>query len=190
LASFAPGCGGSFGRVFRHPTYGGSEWLGQCVAIQEEDLMGMNGCPKSSKDVRHARSPREGVMAWQVRSRSLSRRGRYPTKAVAGAALAVIFGCVVFSMPAEQLAWQGAYVMGALLLSAPASAPTAVTTAATATGSFYSFLGFVSVLGILGLATSRILPGPPIGWLRRLPEPHPLGPHWGLLIHHNVRPLR
>jgi len=114
---------------------------------------------------------------------------RFAAKAVAGAALAVIFGCVVFSMPADQLAWQGAYVMGALLLQAPTSASNAVGAASAAAGSFYSFLGFVSVLGILGLATSRVLPGPPLGRLRGLPWRHPFGPHWGLLIHHNVRPL-
>jgi len=128
-------------------------------------------------------------MASQERSGSRSDRRRFRTKAAAGAALAVIFGCVVFSMPADQLAWQGSYVMGALLLPAPASAPAAAAARAGA-GSFYSFLGFVSVLGILGLATSRILPGPPTGWMQRLPKPHPFGPHWGLLIHHNVRPLR
>jgi hypothetical protein len=118
-----------------------------------------------------------------------SERGRLLRKAVAAAALAVIFGCVVFTMPAEQLAWQGSYVMGALLLPDPAPGTNPFPASGRADGyPAFSLLGFFSVLGIIGLAMSKAVPGPGLHWMRRPPQRYGLGPHWGLLIHHNVRP--
>jgi len=83
-------------------------------------------------------------------------------KVVAAAALLVIYGCVVFSIPSERLAWQGAYVMGTLLLPKPSAAPhvRSETQKENADSSF-SLLGFFSVAGILVLAIRKIpdLPG-------------------------------
>jgi hypothetical protein len=82
-------------------------------------------------------------------------------KAVAAAALLVIFGCVVFSVPSERLMWQGSYVMGTLLLPKPSPAPY-VRSEQMRENSYSSFnlLGFLSVAGILVLAIRKI-PDPP-----------------------------
>ncbi len=79
------------------------------------------------------------------------------TKIVAAAALVVIFAAVVFSVPEEKLAWQGAYVMGTLLLPTPSARPYVRTDAMreNADASF-SLLAFASVAGIVGLVARRM----------------------------------
>jgi len=93
---------------------------------------------------------------------------------VAAAALLVIFGCVVFSMPAERLAWQGPYVMGALLLPKPSPAPyvrsDTVKENADAT---FNLLGLVSVAGIFVLA---------IRWIPDLPQVRKVWPDHRLRV--------
>ena len=78
---------------------------------------------------------------------------------IAAAALAVIFGSVVFSIPSEKLAWQGPLVMGALALPKPNPAKIYRVDSREATESVLSFMGFLSVIGVLGLAGKRLLPG-------------------------------
>ena len=83
-------------------------------------------------------------------------------KIAAAAALVVIFGFVVFSVPADRLAWQGAYVMGTLLLPPPSQAYVRPETMRENADSSFSLLAFLSVAGILGLAAKKIhenLPG-------------------------------
>lgn len=82
---------------------------------------------------------------------------KFLRKVVAAAALVVIFACVVFSMPAERLAWQAPYVMGTLLLPKPSPAPyvRSETQKENADSSF-SLLAFLSVAGILVLAIRKI----------------------------------
>jgi len=92
-----------------------------------------------------------------------AQRRNFRTKVLAAAALVVIFGFVVFSVPPERLAWQGAYVMGTLLLPTP-SHPGYVRPEAMRENadSSFSLLAFFSVAGILGLAVRKlqgILPG-------------------------------
>jgi hypothetical protein len=84
-------------------------------------------------------------------------RKNFWRKAVAAAALLVIFACVVFSVPSERLMWQGSYVMGTLLLPKP-SQPTYVRSEQMRENADSSFnlLGFLSVAGILVLAIRKI----------------------------------
>lgn len=86
-----------------------------------------------------------------------SEKWRFREKAMAAAALLIIFGTVVFSMPTERLAWQGPLVMGALALPKPNPAKYLRTEPRPETDSMFSFLGFLSVAGILGLAGRRLL---------------------------------
>jgi hypothetical protein len=86
-------------------------------------------------------------------------------KVAAAAALVVIFGVVVFSVPADKLAWQGAYVMGTLLLPTPSQhsyvRPEAMR---ENSDSSFSLLGFFSVTGILvGLTVKQIKKKAPDG---------------------------
>jgi len=119
-----------------------------------------------------------------------SERIRFFQKVAAAVSLTVIFGCVVFSMPADRLAAQAPYVMGALLLPdpSPASSPPATVVQAES-DSLLSLLGFFCVLGILGLSSTRVLPGPRMDWIRRRPRPRRFGWYWGILIHYNVKPM-
>jgi hypothetical protein len=90
-------------------------------------------------------------------------------KAVASAALLVIFGCVVFSMPSERLAWQAPYVMGGLLLPKPSGGPYVRSDAVKdGADALFSLLGFFSVAGILVLAIRKIPDMPPVGKALRL----------------------
>jgi len=92
-----------------------------------------------------------------------SERRNFWKKALAAAALVTIFGFVVFSVPSERLAWQGAYVMGTLLLPTPSQPPYVRPEAMRENAdSSFSLLGFFSVAGILGLLMKKLhenLPG-------------------------------
>ena len=91
---------------------------------------------------------------------------KFRRKVLAAAALLVIYACVVFSVPSEQLAWQGSHVMGILLLPKPSPAPyvRSVTLTENADSSF-SLLGFFSAAGILVLAIRKI---PDVPQVRRV----------------------
>lgn len=83
-------------------------------------------------------------------------------KVLAAAALLVIYGCVVFSLPSERLAWQGPYVIGTLLLPKPSPSPYVRSVAVTENAdSSFSLLGFLSATGILVLAIRKIPDFPP-----------------------------
>jgi hypothetical protein len=90
-------------------------------------------------------------------------RRMFRTKVLAAAVLVVIFGVVVFSVPPDRLAWQGAYVMGTLLLPPPSAHPYVRPEAMREDAySAFSLLGFFSVAGILALTVKKIhrnLPG-------------------------------
>jgi len=86
-----------------------------------------------------------------------SEKRRTWEKAIAAAALLVIFGTVVFSMPTERLAWQGPLVMGTLALPKPNPAKYLRTEPRPEADPLFSFLGFLSVAGIFGLAGRRLL---------------------------------
>jgi hypothetical protein len=92
-----------------------------------------------------------------MESRIENEKKWFRRKIVAACALLVIFACVVFSMPAERLAWQAPYVMGTLLLPKPSPAPyvRSETQKENADSSF-SLLAFLSVAGILVLAIRKI----------------------------------
>ncbi len=96
--------------------------------------------------------------------RNRSDKRRFREKVVFAAALLVIFGCVIFSMPTERLAWQGPLVMGTLALPKPNPAKIIRTEPRPSSDPLFSFLGFLSVAGIMGLAGRRLLarssPGP------------------------------
>lgn len=83
-------------------------------------------------------------------------------KVVASVVLVIGFAAVVFSMPAEKLAWQAPYVIGTLLLPKPSPGPFVRTDAMRENAySSFSLLGFFSVVGILALAGKRLLSAPP-----------------------------
>ncbi len=92
-----------------------------------------------------------------MESRKDTEKKKFLRKLVAAAALLVIYACVVFSIPPERLAWQGAYVMGTLLLPKPSPATDVrhETMKENAESSF-NLLGFISVVGILVLAIRKI----------------------------------
>ena len=81
---------------------------------------------------------------------------KFIRKAVAAAALLVIYACVVFSVPSERLMWQGSYVMGILLLPKPSPAYVRSEPMRENADSSFSLLGFLSVAGILVLAIRKI----------------------------------
>jgi len=93
-------------------------------------------------------------------------------RALLAAALLVIYGCVLFSVPSERLMWQGAYVMGTLQLPTPS--PNYVRSEPMRENADASFdlLGFLSVVGILILAIRKIPDLPPVR--RALPLDHGL----------------
>lgn len=88
---------------------------------------------------------------------------------MAAAALVVIFGAVVFSLPPEKLAWQGPYVMGTLLLPRPSpGAFVRPETMRDNADSAFSLLAFFSVVGIIGLCVRKVYTNRPgAGRLRR-----------------------
>lgn len=100
--------------------------------------------------------------------RKPTNRWKIRRKMIAAAALAVIFGAVVFSIPSEKLAWQGPLVMGTLAMPKPNPAKVYRAESREGADSLLSFMGFLSVIGILGLAWKKLLPGPPPG-----PKRHP-----------------
>lgn len=86
------------------------------------------------------------------------------TKMLASAVLVILYAGVVFSIPAERLAWQAPHVMGTLLLPKPSPGPY-VRSDAMRDNAYSSFnlLAFFSVLGILGLVARNLSsrhPGP------------------------------
>jgi hypothetical protein len=89
-----------------------------------------------------------------------SRKWKFREKAIFAAALLVIFGTVVFSVPHERLAWQGPLVMGTLAM--PALNPTKLISSESrsSSDSLFSFMGFMSVAGILALTGRRLLTKP------------------------------
>ena len=64
------------------------------------------------------------------------------------AALLVIYGCVLFSVPAERLMWQGAYVMGTLQLPKPSPNYVRSEPMRENADASFNLLGFLSVVGI------------------------------------------
>lgn len=76
---------------------------------------------------------------------------------IAAAALSVMFGAVIFSLPPEKLAWQGPLVMGTLAMPKPNPARVFRVESREDTDSLLSFLGFLSVVGIFGLAGRKLL---------------------------------
>lgn len=79
------------------------------------------------------------------------------TKMLASAVLVILFAGVVFSIPAERLAWQAPHVMGTLLLPRPSPGPY-VRPDAMRDNAYSSFnlLAFFSVVGILGLVARNL----------------------------------
>jgi len=101
-------------------------------------------------------------------------RKSFIRRAVVAAALLVIYGCVLFSVPSERLMWQGSYVMGILLLPKPSPVPYVRPEAMKENAdSSFSFLGFLSVAGILLLLIPKIPHLPPVRRALRLD--HDLG---------------
>lgn len=98
---------------------------------------------------------------------SAARRVR-TAKMVASAALLVLFGCVVFTIPAERLAWQGPYVMGTLLLPRPTPGYVRAEVQKVNSDSSFNLLGFFSVAGILVLSARKVWKNLPGGRLDRL----------------------
>ena len=92
-----------------------------------------------------------------------SRKWKTREKAIAAAGLLVIFGAVLFSVPADRLAWQGPLVMGTLAMPTP-SARTLVRPELQANSdSLFSLMGFFSVAGILVLSGRRLIAKPSPG---------------------------
>jgi len=92
-----------------------------------------------------------------VDSQAKVEKKRFWRKAVAAAALVVIFACVVFSVPSERLMWQGSYVMGTLLLPKPSPTPYVRSEQMRENAdTSFDLLGFLSVAGILVLAIRKI----------------------------------
>lgn len=89
---------------------------------------------------------------------SRNTRWKFRRKMIAAAALSVIFGAVLFSLPSEKLAWQGPLVMGTLSMPKPDPAKISRVVSHEDADSILSFLGFLSVIGILGLAGRKLLP--------------------------------
>lgn len=80
---------------------------------------------------------------------------------IAAAALAVMFGAVIFSIPSEKLAWQGPLVMGTLAMPKPNPAKVYRVESREINESLLSFMGFLSVIGILALAGKKLIPESP-----------------------------
>jgi len=84
-------------------------------------------------------------------------RKSFIRRAVVAAALLVIYGCVLFSVPSERLMWQGSYVMGILLLPKPSPNYVRSEPMRENADSSFGFLGFLSVVVVL-LFVIRKLP--------------------------------
>ena len=95
-------------------------------------------------------------------------RKSFIRRAVVAAALLVIYGCVVFSVPSERLMWQGAYVMGTLLLPKPSPNYVRPESMRENADASFNLLGFLSVAGILVLAIWKIPGLPPVRRALRL----------------------
>ena len=93
---------------------------------------------------------------------------KFLRKAVAAAALLVIYACVVFSVPSERLMWQGSYVMGILLLPKPSLSYVRSEPMRENADTSYNLLGFLSVAAILVLAIRKIPDLPPVRRVFRL----------------------
>jgi len=83
-------------------------------------------------------------------------RKSFIRKAVLAAALLVIYGCVLFSVPSEKLMWQGAYVMGTLQLPKPTTNYVRSEPMRENSDTSFNLLGFLSVVGILVLAIRKV----------------------------------
>ena len=105
--------------------------------------------------------------------RNRSRKWRFRDKAIAAAGLLVIFGAVVFSVPADRLAWQGPLVMGTLAMPTPSVNTYVSTEHRSSSDSLFSLMGFMSVAGILVL-TGRRLTAKPFPEKGTQKEVHPL----------------
>jgi len=100
-------------------------------------------------------------------------RKSFIRRAVVAAALLVIYGCVLFSVPSERLMWQGSYVMGILLLPKPSPNDVRSEPMRENADSSFNLLGFLSVVGILLLLIPKIPHLPPVR--RALRQDHRLG---------------
>jgi len=95
-------------------------------------------------------------------------RKSFIRRAVLAAALLVIYGCVLFSVPSERLMWQGAYVMGTLQLPNPSPNYVRSEPMRENADASFNLLGFLSVVGILILAIRKI---PDLSPVRRALRP-------------------
>jgi hypothetical protein len=86
-----------------------------------------------------------------------SKKWKFREKAIFAAALLVIFGTVVFSVPSERLAWQGPLVMGTLAMPTPNPANVISSEPLVNSDSLFSLMGFLSVAGILVLTGKKLL---------------------------------
>ena len=89
-----------------------------------------------------------------------SNKWRTRDKAIAAAGLLVIFGAVVFSVPADRLAWQGPLVMGTLAMPTPSVGTFVRTELQSNSDSLFSLMGFLSVAGILVLTGRSLIAKP------------------------------
>lgn len=89
-----------------------------------------------------------------------SKKWKFREKAIFAAALLVIFGTVVFSVPPERLAWQGPLVMGTLAMPTPNPARLIPHELRANSDSLFSLMGFMSVAGILVLTGRKLLAKP------------------------------
>jgi len=89
-----------------------------------------------------------------------SRKWRFRDKVIAAAGLLVIFGAVVFSVPADRLAWQGPLVMGTLAMPTPRVGTFVRTELQSSSDSLFSLMGFMSVTGILVLTGRKLIAKP------------------------------
>jgi len=100
-------------------------------------------------------------------------RKSFIRRAVVAAALLVIYGCVLFSVPSERLMWQGSYVMGILQLPKPSPNYVRSEPMRENADASFNLLGFLSVAGILLLLIPKIPDLPPVR--RALRQDHSLG---------------
>jgi hypothetical protein len=86
-----------------------------------------------------------------------SKNWKFREKAIFAAALLVIFGTVVFSVPSERLAWQGPLVMGTLAMPDINPARLISSEPRVNSDSLFSLMGLLSVAGILALTGRKLL---------------------------------
>ena len=89
--------------------------------------------------------------------RNRAKKWKFREKAIFAAALLVIFGTVVYSVPPERLAWQGPLVMGTLAMPRPNPARIISSDHRGNSDSLFSLMGFLSVTGILVLTGRKLL---------------------------------